>query len=129
MTLWTVVHLAPLSMGFSRQEYWSGLPYHPPGNLLDPGIELESLMSPALACGFFITSTTWEAPVFLIATINYCRKLNSKIKINRIIIALLFLFSCSVMSDSLQPHGLQHNRLPCPSLSPRDCSNSGPLTQ
>ena len=69
------------------------------------------------------------AAVLLIGTINYCKKLNSKIKINRIIIALLFLFSCSVMSDSFQPHEPKHNRLPCPSLSPRDCSNSGPLNQ
>ena len=42
---------------------------------------------------------------------------------------LLLLFSCSVMSDSLQPHGLQHTRLPCPSPSPRVCSNSCPLGQ
>ena len=48
MNLWTVARLASLSMGFSRQEHSSGLPYHPPGNLFDPGIELESLMSPAL---------------------------------------------------------------------------------
>ena len=48
-------------MGFSRQEYWSGLPFPPPGELPDPGIELASLMSPALAGGFFTTSTTWEA--------------------------------------------------------------------
>ena len=44
---------APLSMGFSRQEYWSGLPCPPPGDLPDPGIEPMSLMSPALAGGFF----------------------------------------------------------------------------
>ena len=50
-------------MGFSRQEYWSGLPCPPPGNLLNSGIESASLTSPALAGGFFITSTTWEAPV------------------------------------------------------------------
>ena len=43
--------------------------------------------------------------------------------------AFLFLFSCSVMSDSLKPHGLQHARLPCPSLSPGDCSKSHPLSQ
>ena len=41
----------------------------------------------------------------------------------------LLLFSCSVVSDSLQPHGLQHSRLPCPSLSPGVCSNSCPLSQ
>ena len=40
---------APLSMGFSRQRYWSGLPFPPPGDLADPGIKLESLMSPVLA--------------------------------------------------------------------------------
>ena len=38
-TPWTVAHQAPLSMGFSRQEYWSGLPFHSPGDLPDPGIE------------------------------------------------------------------------------------------
>ena len=42
-TLWTVAHQAPLSIGFSRQEYWSGLPYPPPGDLPDPGIELHLL--------------------------------------------------------------------------------------
>ena len=42
MTLWTVARQAPLSMGFSRQEYWSGLPYPPPGDLPNPGIEPES---------------------------------------------------------------------------------------
>ena len=53
--------MAPLSMGFSRQEYWSGLPCPPPGDLPDPEIEPVSLMSPALAGGFFTTSATWEA--------------------------------------------------------------------
>ena len=59
--------MAPLSVGFSRQEYWTGLPCPPPGNLLNPGIEPISLMSPALASGFFTTSTTWEAPWFSVA--------------------------------------------------------------
>ena len=45
-------------MGFSRQEYWSGVPFPPPGNLPDPGIEPESLKSPALAGGFFTASAT-----------------------------------------------------------------------
>ena len=48
--------------GFSRQEHWSGLPRPRPGDLLNPGIEPTSLMSPALADRFFITSTTWEVP-------------------------------------------------------------------
>ena len=48
----------PPSMGFSRQEYWSGLPFPSPGNLSDPGIEPMSLTSPALAGRFFTTSAT-----------------------------------------------------------------------
>ena len=59
MTLWTIAHQAPLSMGFSRREQWSGLPFPTPGDLPDPGIEPVSLMSPALAGGLFTTSATW----------------------------------------------------------------------
>ena len=58
VTLWTVACQALLSMGFSRQEYWSGLPRHLPGNLPDLGIEPVSLISSAIAGGFFMTSTT-----------------------------------------------------------------------
>ena len=57
----TVFCQAPLSMGFSKQEYWSGLSCPPPGDLPDPGIKPDSLKSPALASGFFTTITTWEA--------------------------------------------------------------------
>ena len=57
----TVACQAPLSMGFFSQEYWNGLPFSPPGNLPNPGIEPATLRSPALAGGFFTTSTTWEA--------------------------------------------------------------------
>ena len=63
MALWTVAHQVPLSMGFSRQEYWSGLPCLPPGDLPDPRTKPTSLMSPALAGGFFTSNTTWEAPL------------------------------------------------------------------
>ena len=59
--LWTVARQAPLSMGFSRQEYWSGLPYPSPGDLPDLEIKPMSLMSSALAGEFFTTSATWEA--------------------------------------------------------------------
>ena len=58
---WTRVFQAPLSMGFSRQAYWSGLPCPPPEDLPDWGMEPASLMPPALAGRFFTTSTTWEA--------------------------------------------------------------------
>ena len=57
----TVARRAPLSMGFPRQEYWSGLPCPPPEDLPRPGMEPTSPASPALAGGFFPTSTTWEA--------------------------------------------------------------------
>ena len=61
VTPWTIVNQAPLSMEFSRQKYWSELPCPPPVDLPDPGIESVSLMSPALAGGFFTTNFTWEA--------------------------------------------------------------------
>ena len=52
-TLWTLAYQAPLSMEFSRQEYWSVLPFHPLEDLPDPGIEPKSLVSPVLARRFF----------------------------------------------------------------------------
>ena len=61
-TLQTVALQAPLSIGFSKQEYWSGLPCPSPGDLPDPGNKPVPLMSPSLAGGFFLISTTWEAP-------------------------------------------------------------------
>ena len=57
---WIVAHQAPLPMGFSRQEYWSGVPFPPPGNLPNPGIKPTSLTSPELAGRFFtITGLGW----------------------------------------------------------------------
>ena len=60
-TLWAVAHQTPLFMGFSRQEYWNGLPFPPPGDPPHPGIELAYLPSPALAGRFFTTSVSQEA--------------------------------------------------------------------
>ena len=62
-TPWTVARQAPLSVGFSRQGYWSGLLCPLPGDLPHPGTEPARFMSLALAGGFSITSTTWEAKV------------------------------------------------------------------
>ena len=56
----TVACQAPLSMGFSRQEYWSRLPCPSPGDLPSPGIKPASLKSPAVASRFFTTQATWE---------------------------------------------------------------------
>ena len=61
VTPWTGACRAPLSMGFSRQGYWSGVPCFSPGDFPDPGIEPASLKSPAPARGFFITSAPWKA--------------------------------------------------------------------
>ena len=57
-TLWTIASQAPLTMEFSRQEYWNRLSFPPPGDLPDPGIKPASLLSPALAGGFFTISAT-----------------------------------------------------------------------
>ena len=62
VTLWTIARQAPLSMGFSRQESWRGLPCPAPGDLPDPGNEPMLLTSPALVSGFFTTNTTRQAP-------------------------------------------------------------------
>ena len=59
-TLWAVACHAPLFMEFSRQEYWSRLPFPSPGDLPHPGIKLASLMSSVLAGKSFTTSATWE---------------------------------------------------------------------
>ena len=73
-TPWTVAHQAPLYMGFSKQEYWSGLPCPSPGDLPNPGIKSKSLMSPALAGDFFTTGANWEVHI-------KCKGMNySKIK-------------------------------------------------
>ena len=58
VTPWTVALQAPLSMGFSKQEHWSGLPFPSPGDLSNPGIKS---ISPALAGRFFTMSASWEA--------------------------------------------------------------------
>ena len=70
VTLWTVACQSPPSMGFSRQEYWNGLPCPPPGDLPDPGIKPTSFMSLALAGGFFTTSATWDMDQHIWIQIN-----------------------------------------------------------
>ena len=100
VTLCTVACQVPLSMGFSRQGNWSGLPCPTPGGLPDPGIKPTSLTPLALAGGFFAMSTCYRHSV---------------------------QFSRSVVSDSLRSHESQHARLSGPSLSPGVCSSSCPL--
>ena len=62
VTPWTVGRQPPLSVGFSRQEYWSGLPCPSQGDLPDPGIESVALISPALAGRFFLSLASSGKP-------------------------------------------------------------------
>ena len=95
--LWTVARQTLLSMGFSRQEFWSGLTSPPPGDFPDPGIEPVSLTSPALAAGLFATIATWEAPCICVYVYK-CAYIYIYIYI-----CCLVLFSCSATSVSLWP--------------------------
>ena len=89
-TPWTVAHPAPLSIGFSGQEYWSGLPWPPPGDLPYPGTEPVSLTSAVLAGGFLTTGATLEAQLayssqIMLQTCEWCLRsfrLNWSILIN-----------------------------------------------
>ena len=131
-----IVHQAPLSMRFPRQEYWSGLPFPSPGDLPDPGIEL---VSPASPLAFFTTEPLWklryETISLKILPTNSRAKVNQNLRVCRgplrgvrKLLPLLFSRlwttaegsrqrssahlldseneSCSVVSDSLPPHGL-----------------------
>ena len=71
-TQWAVARQAPLSMGFSRQEYWSGLPSPSPGDLLDPGIRPKSPASPALQAGSLVSEPLRKLP--------YCPEFDSVFK-------------------------------------------------
>ena len=61
VTLWAVANQAPLSVKFSKQEYWSQVPFPNPGDLTDPGIKLMSPAPPVLAGGFFTTESPGKA--------------------------------------------------------------------
>ena len=72
VTPWTVAHQAPLSMKFSRQEYWRGLPFPSPGDLPNPGTAPTSLASLALAGRFFTPSALWEAHFYFLYVSSIC---------------------------------------------------------
>ena len=78
MTPWTVAHPAPLSMGFPRQEDWSGLPFPTPEDLPDLGIEPESSASLALPGGFFTNQVWDQREYFLLPPQLFKPKLSSK---------------------------------------------------
>ena len=91
-------------MGFSKQEYWSGLPCPPPGDLPDPGIEPMSLMSSAVAGGFFTTSALWEAQN--LSNTQRTSRLQTAPFRARAWTWIHKSDSYPVASDSLQPYGL-----------------------
>ena len=119
-------------MGFSRQEYWSGLSCPPPGDLPHPGIKPVSLKSHALARGFFTTSATWRetsskkspraGPQLHLALFPYPVSWKGfQIRSDQI--------SRSVVSDSLRPQESQPSRPPCPSPTPGVHWDSRPSSQ
>ena len=121
---------APL--GFPRQEYWSGLPFPSPGDLLDPGIKPTSLV---LAGGFFITESPGKphkSCSTLVFTIEKNPHVSGPLQVQNDVVqwsAISVQFSRSVVSDSLRSHGLQHSRLPSPSPTPGAYSNSCPWSR
>ena len=128
MILWTVAHQAPLSMGFSRQEYWSRLPCPPPGDILDPRIKPVSLASPALAAGFFTTRATWEALSFILHNLfvfcsslpfNFCHNRTVYFSVSKTSQAHFKFYSlCSLSSLGRPPVSFHntHHTLPACSL-------------
>ena len=109
-TPWTVARQCPVSMRFSRQESWSGLPFPSPEDRPDPRIKLEFLALQA-------DSLPWVTRETLIFIPSIKNLLISSVQ-----------FSHSVVSDSLQPHEPQHARPPCPSSTPGVHTNPCPLS-
>ena len=81
-TPWTVAHQALLSMGFSREEYWSGLPFPTAGDLLELGMEPTSLISPVLAGGFFTTMPPGKPQKQYVLESNFLKEKTSNIVIS-----------------------------------------------
>ena len=132
VTPWTAAYQAPPSMGFSRQEYWSGLPTAILKYQLGV-LQFNPVMTPPIQRQHQIPKVKgllpgeWP-PLQRPNTRSGCHVILTHCKSEFPKVSFL-LFSCSVVSDSLWPHGLQHARLPCPSPSPGACSNSHPLSQ
>ena len=110
-TPWTVAHQAPLSMEFSRQEYWNGFPFPSPEDLHNPGIKPGS---PALQADSVPSEPPGKPLIWhIIANNNLDGKCDSTPSPVASTQFSLVHFSCSIVSDSLQPHELQHARPPC----------------
>ena len=94
MTPWTVAHQAPLSMGFSRQEHWSGLPFPSPGDVPDPGIEPGS---PALQAES-LPSELPKNPKHFIVNMKYIYTPTIYKEINDLLSQILFISSCNILT-------------------------------
>ena len=121
LTPWTVAYQVPLSMGFSRQEYWSGLPFPSPRDLPDPGMEHKSLMSPALVAGGFFTTSPILSSVQLLSRVRLfvtpwtaARQASLSITNSQSLLKLMSIES----SDAIQPsHPLSSPSPPAFNLS------------
>ena len=137
VTPWTAAYQAPPSMGFSRQEYWSGLPLPSPRTPYDPanpllGIYTEETRierdtcTPMFIAALLITARTWKQPRYpsageSISKLWYIYTMEYSVQFSSV--------QCSVVSHSLQPHESQHTRPPCPSPTPGVHSDSRPSSQ
>ena len=116
VTPWVVAHQVPLSMGFLRQEYWSGLPFPSPGGVPDLGIKPGS---PALQADSLPPDPLGKHKYIQIPCHVYFHRLSLSLHLHLIyVVSQSVQFSHSVVSDSLQPHEPQHARPPCPSPTP-----------
>ena len=134
-TPWTVAHQAPLSMKFSKQEYWSRLPFPTPGDLPNPGTEPASLCVSSIGSRFLYHCATWEVKFF--SQIQHIKHILYAQEARRETLPKTWTgsdltsvqFSRSVMSDSSRCHEWQHARPPCPSPTPGVHSDSCPSSQ
>ena len=135
MTPWTVADQAPRSMGFSRQEYWSGLPFPSPGDLPNPGSNLGfphcrqilyQLNHKGSQCENRINSKCVCVCMCVCVSVCVCIILSTSIERER---KIQFSSVAQSYSNSLRPHGLQQPRPPCPLPTLSLYSNSCPFSQ
>ena len=129
-TPWTIACQAPLSMGFSKQEHWSGLPFPSPGDLPNPGnepgssaLQADSLPTELWAAyhNIHFAAPRIKGPLnYAKSTLPMLYQCGNKVwnDSTSVYNVVSVQFCCSVVSDSLWLHGLQHARLPCPSPTP-----------
>ena len=130
-------------MGFSRQEYWSGVPLPSPITFIWKYKKWKLTYSDKELISVCWGKRKWregginmrheetfgDGDRFIILIEVIFSQMYTCVKIHPTLCAVSVQFSWSVMSNSLWPHGLQHARLPCPSSTPRACSNSCPSSQ